>query len=158
VNKYIGDAIMVIFGVPVKRETEEAIAQDADKAIQCALEFNNRLRELNVEWDKQGLPTIMMRTGIYTGGLVAGSFGGILRMEYTVIGDTVNIASRLESFDKETEKPTFENPCRILVGESTWDYVQANYQTKLVGEFQLKGKNKRLNIYKIIDALPLSNI
>jgi adenylate cyclase len=151
VNKYIGDAIMAIFGVPIKREMPEDIAKDADLAIQCALEFNKRLRELNLEWAKKGLPTVMMRTGIYTGDLVAGSFGGILRMEYTVIGDTVNIASRLESFDKETEKPTFENPCRILIGQSTWDYVQTNYQTKWVGEFQLKGKNNSLNIYKVID-------
>jgi adenylate cyclase len=150
VNKYIGDAIMAIFGVPVKRETSEDIAKDADLAVQCALEFNKRLRELNVEWAEKGLPTVMMRTGIYTGDLVAGSFGGLLRMEYTVIGDTVNIASRLESFDKEIEKPTFENPCRILIGQSTHDYVAQNYQTKWVGEFQLKGKNKRLNLYKVI--------
>ncbi len=115
------------------------------------MEFNNRLRELNIEWAKKGLPTVMMRTGIYTGDLVAGSFGGLLRMEYTVIGDTVNIASRLESFDKETEKPTFENPCRILIGQSTRDYIEENYQTKWVGEFQLKGKNKSLNLYKVID-------
>lgn len=151
VNKYIGDAIMAIFGVPIKRETSEEIANDADLAVQCALGFNNRLRELNAEWAKNGLPTVMMRTGIYTGDLVAGSFGGLLRMEYTVIGDTVNIASRLESFDKEIEKPTFEDPCRIIIGQSTWDYVQANYQTKWVGEFQLKGKNKKLNLYKVID-------
>ncbi len=151
VNKYIGDAIMAIFGVPVKRETPEDIARDANLAVQCALEFNNRLRELNIEWAKKGLPTVMMRTGIYTGDLVAGSFGGLLRMEYTVIGDTVNIASRLESFNKETEKPTFENPCRILIGQSTRDYIEENYQTKWVGEFQLKGKNKSLNLYKVID-------
>lgn len=151
VNKYIGDAIMAIFGVPVKRETPEAIAHDANLAVQCALEFNKRLRELNLDWATKGLPTVMMRTGIYTGDLVAGSFGGILRMEYTVIGDTVNIASRLESFDKEIEKPTIENPCRILIGQSTWEFVQTNYQTKWVGEFQLKGKNKSLNIYKVID-------
>ena len=154
VNKYIGDAIMVIFGVPVKHDTAKAIAQDADKAIQCALEFNSRLRELNQEWRKQNLPTIMMRTGIYTGELVAGSFGGMLRMEYTVIGDTVNKASPLESFDKEVEKQTLENQCRILNGESSSESVKQNYQTKLVGEIQLKRKNKRLNIYKIIDILP----
>lgn len=147
INKYIGDAIMAVFGVPFKRETESAIADDAQHAMQCALKFNDHLRELNRQWQDQGLPTITMRAGIYTGPLVAGSLGGSLRMEYTVIGDTVNIASRLESFNKTIAPPNAEQPCRILLGETTFDHVRHLCQTQMVGEFQLKGKNKSLKIY-----------
>lgn len=150
VNKYIGDAIMAIFGVPVKRETETEIAHDAQNAVRCAINFSSRLCELNEEWQKQGLPTITMRVGIYTGSLVAGSFGGVVRMEYTVIGDTVNTASRLESFDKTISPPDEKNPCRILIGESTHNYVSALYETQVVGEFQLKGKDEYSKIYQVI--------
>jgi CHASE2 domain-containing sensor protein/class 3 adenylate cyclase len=150
VNKYIGDAILAVFGVPVKRETESAIANDAQQAVLCAISFNHRLRELNQQWQAHGLPTTTMRTGIHTGSLVAGSFGGSLRMEYTVIGDTVNTASRLESFDKTIAPPNLEQPCRILIGETTYAYARHLCQTQIVGEFHLKGKHKSLKIYQVL--------
>ncbi len=151
INKYIGDAIMAIFGVPVKRDTELDIAEDALHAVRCAQQFNQRLKELNQQWQASGLPTITMRTGIQTGLLVAGSFGGSLRMEYTVIGDTVNTASRLESFDKTVASPTAQQPCRILIGESTYQYVKQHCQTQWVGDCQLKGKTQQLKIYQVLN-------
>lgn len=150
INKYIGDAIMAVFGVPVKRETETEIAADALGAVECALDFNARLRELNQTWQRKDLPTITMRTGIYTGSLVAGSFGSSLRMEYTVIGDTVNTAARLESFDKSVATPDLANPCRILIGEGTRHYVGSRHPTELVGECSLKGKNQKIKIYRLL--------
>lgn len=150
INKYIGDAIMAVFGVPVKRDSEQAIVADAVNAVQCAQQFNRRLCELNKQWQAEGLPTITMRAGIYTGPLVAGSLGGATRKEYTVIGDTVNTASRLESFDKSIAAPDLDNPCRILLGESTAELVKQACETELVGECQLKGKNNRLKIYRVV--------
>lgn len=150
INKYIGDAIMAVFGVPIKSETEAAIASDAQRAVKCATEFSRRLIKLNQKWRMQGLPVITMRTGIHTGALVAGSFGGSLRMEYTVIGDTVNTASRLESFDKTVAQATLEQPCRILIGETTYQYLQGLYQTEKVGVCQLKGKNTQIIIYHVL--------
>jgi adenylate cyclase len=152
INKYIGDAIMAVFGVPIKSETDAAIAEDAQRAVHCAMQFAERLRTLNQHWQQQGLPNITMRTGVYTGSLVAGSFGGSLRMEFTVIGDTVNIASRLESFDKSIAQPTLEQPCRVLIGETTQNYICELYATQIVGEVQLKGKNKFLKIFQVLDA------
>jgi adenylate cyclase len=150
INKYIGDAIMAVFGVPIKSETEAAIANDAQRAVQCGIDFGRRLVNLNRKWQMQGLPTITMRTGIHTGPLVAGSFGGSIRMEYTVIGDTVNTASRLESFDKTVAQATLERPCRILIGETTFQYISGFYKTEKVGVCQLKGKNIQLIIYQVL--------
>jgi adenylate cyclase len=153
VDKYIGDAIMAIFGVPVKRENEEAIANDARQAVACAIEFNRKLIEQNARWKAQGLPEVTMRTGIYTGMVVAGSFGSSKRMEYTVIGDTVNTASRFESFDKTIATPTSENPCRILIGDLTYDYVRDLYETEVVGKCQLKGREDYSTIHRVIAPL-----
>ncbi len=150
IDKYIGDAIMAIFGVPVKRESEEDIANDAIKAVACAIAFGYKLGELNQKWEAQGLPTVTMRTGIYTGTVVAGSFGSSQRMEYTVIGDTVNTASRLESFDKTVATSTRQAPCRILIGKPTYHYVQDSYQIEMVGEYLLKGKTDSLVIYHVL--------
>lgn len=153
INKYIGDAIMTVFGAPVKRRDEAGIAADAVSAVESALRMAERLRELNRYWQQQNLPIIGMRVGIYTGSLVAGTLGGRQRMEYTVIGDTVNIASRLESYDKEFAAPTEQSPCRILIGESTWQYVRTHYHTEKIGACQLKGKHNSLNIYQVLNRI-----
>lgn len=153
INKYIGDAIMAVFGAPVKKTDAEGIAADALSAVESALRMRERLRELNAVWQQQGLPTVCMRIGIYTGTLVAGTLGGRQRMEYTVIGDTVNTASRLESFDKTVAAPDSQQPCRILVGEATWQLIRAHYVTEQVGECQLKGKHNMLTIYCVLDRI-----
>lgn len=99
INKYIGDAIMAVFGAPVKRYDQAGIAADAASAVESALRMGEKLTEMNRLWRREGLPVIGMRVGIHTGSVVAGTFGGKQRMEYTVIGDTVNVASRLTSND-----------------------------------------------------------
>ena len=158
VDKYIGDAIMAIFGVPVKRDSEEGIANDARQAVACAVEFNRHLVDLNARWKAQGLPEVTMRTGIYTGSVVAGSFGSSKRMEYTVIGDTVNTASRFESFDKTIAPPTKENPCRILIGDLTYDYVRDLYQTEVVGDCLLKGRTAPSILHRVIAPVNQSGV
>ena len=152
INKYMGDAIMAVFGVPVKKNDSAGIAADAIKAVESAVRMGEKLTELNKRWQQQGLPTIGMRVGIYTGSLVAGTLGDLQRMEYTVIGDTVNTAARLESFDKTITAPD-KQPCRILIGESTWQLVHNHYVTEQIGECQLKGKHNMLTIYCVIERV-----
>jgi len=148
VNKYIGDAVMALFGVPAPRQTEAEVADDARRAVACALAMGERLRQLNADWAQQGLPIITMRAGIHTGPLVAGSLGGSQRMEYTVLGDTVNIASRLESFEKEAHL-TADCACRVLIGEATFHYLNGRFQAVAVSKVTLKGKRRDIVIYRV---------
>jgi adenylate cyclase len=147
VNKFIGDAVMALFGVPIPRDSDEQIARDAINAVNCALEMREEIHKLREYWASQNMPQIRMRVGIFTGPLVAGSLGGVERQEYTVLGDTVNIASRLESFDKNVDA---DNVCRILIGEATRDYLSDGYETERVGEVHLKGKHTLVTIYRVI--------
>ena len=150
INKYIGDAILAVFGVPVARKTESEISRDAVKAVKCALSMEQKIIQLNKVWQLKSMPTIGMRIGIYTGPLVAGSLGSAQRLEYTVIGDTVNTASRLESYDKEGFKPdVINNPCRILIGETTQQYLDNQFVTQQVGMVSLKGKDQKINVYGV---------
>ncbi|MEL7036624.1 MAG: adenylate/guanylate cyclase domain-containing protein [Cyanobacteria bacterium J06592_8] len=147
IDKFIGDAIMAGFGVPLPRTDESEVAHDAISAVACALEMAEKLRSLNQKWQQNGQPTVSMRIGIATGVVVTGSLGSSQRMDYTTLGDTVNIAARLESYDK-----TFgQGLCRILISEGTYDYVQDLFSTDLVGHVQLKGRQKPVNVYQVLD-------
>ena len=151
INKYIGDSIMAIFGVPVARLQEADIRQDAINAVQCALAMRVAMRELNRRWTAQGMMAVGTRIGIFTGSLVAGSLGSAARLEYTVIGDTVNIASRLESFDKQTfHFHPVDNPCRILLGGSTKAYLDGEFCTRMIGDIMLKGKDTPVSVYELL--------
>ncbi len=150
INKYIGDAILALFGFPLARETDDEIKMDAINAVRCSIAMNRRLIQLNRHWKERDLPVTGMRTGIFTGPLVAGSLGSSKRLEYTVIGDTVNIAARLESFDKGSFIPDLDkNPCRILVGESTARLLSSDFMIDCVGEVSIKGKAEKIRIYHI---------
>jgi adenylate cyclase len=150
IDKYIGDSIMGIFGVPLPRQTDAEISQDAANAVNCALEMERSLRQLNSDWQEQQLPTIGMRIGIFTGPLVAGSLGSAQRLEYTVIGDTVNTASRLEGFEKDLVAfDGLNSPCRIIIGEATLQRLGRQFATQPLGEVSLKGKDQKLTVYGV---------
>ena len=151
VRQYAGDSIVVIFGVPVARRSEAEVAQDAVSAVKCALAMADTLRELNTRWRTEDRPTTGMRVGIFTGPAVAGSLGSAERSEYVVVGDTINTAARLESFDKELFAPDHDSePCRILIGETTLAMLGDRFATEAVGEVSLKGKEHIVGVYRVI--------
>jgi len=133
-DKFIGDAIMAVFGAPIEREN------DAESAIKAALEMRRALFEMmkNRESDRR----FDMRLGINTGRVVAGNLGSPKRMDYTVIGDTVNTASRLESI---------ADPNQILIGENTYEIVKDKFNIKKIGQKKVKGKRQAINVYEVLD-------
>lgn len=146
INKFMGDGIMAAFGVPIARTTNEEIAEDAYRAVACALEMRDRLIELNQLWQSQNLPLIEMRVGIFTGPLVAGSLGSRDRLEYGLLGDSVNIASRLESCQKDRQS----EPCRILTAYQTLVYLPDVFEVESWGFIPLKGKQELIDVYRIV--------
>jgi len=146
INKFTGDGLLAVFGVPVPRLTLAEIEQDAHQAVACALAMSDRLSQLNLDWQRRGLPMVKMRVGICTGAIVAGSLGGRDRMEYGVIGDSVNIASRLESCAKEMQA----DPCRILIAGETLNHVHSQFKVDSWGTMALKGKEKTVEVYRVL--------
>jgi len=151
--KYIGDAIMGAFGVPVPRSHPSEIANDAANAVRAALRMGDAITTVNTRFVARGLPPVRMRIGIFTGDLVAGCLGAASRLEYTVIGDVVNTAARLESWNKDY-KDTLDpvGNCRILIGESTHALVKDIFRSKPVATVELKGKEHSTSIYRVLPA------
>ena len=147
IDDYAGDGIKANFGVPISRTNDVEIRRDAVNAVNCALAMERKMSELNAFWKEEQLPSVGMRIGIFTGPVVAGPLGSSQRLKYTTVGDTVNIASRLESFDKKSAE---EIPCRILIGESTLFYLDSRFKTQKCGEVSLKGKDERISVYRVL--------
>ena len=151
IDDYAGDAIKANFGVPLPRNSEEEIAQDAVKAVTCALAMEQEMHRLNMRHEQGGLATIGMRIGIHTGPVVAGSVGTSERLKYTTVGDAVNTAARLESLDRDiVQEMPGRRLCRILIDESTKRYLGDRFVLDRIGEVSVKGKVQALVVYRVI--------
>lgn len=144
VDKFMGDAIMAFFGAPVKMEDH------AYKACLVAFEMMNKLNQLNEKWFIERGALLKIGVGINTGQALVGNFGSPRLMDYTVIGDSVNIASRLESLNKELKTS-------ILISEQTYEMVKDNVQVIYMGPCELKGKTKAINVYELVDVYSETN-
>jgi len=149
VDDYFGDGIKVNFGVPIPRETEEEVAGDARRAVECALAMSEALIELNLGYRARGLPATELKIGIHTGPVVAGSIGSAGHLKYTVVGDVVVTAQRLES-TTEVEHDFELSPCRILVSADTHAHAGALFDSEAVGAISLKGRHAQVEVYRII--------
>ena len=134
VDKFIGDCIMAVFGAPYP-QTDHAV-----RAVKVALEMRQRLRELNKE--RAGQKPIEMRMGIYSGRAVSGPIGSEKRREFTVLGDTVNIASRLESMVAKAGQ--------VVIGERTLELLADNFEVKDLGKVSLKGKQGTFQVFEVV--------
>jgi len=139
-DKYIGDAIMAVFGAPLD------MPDHCVRAIKAALEMRDQLEAFNSE-HKDG-PTIRIRIGINSGKAMAGELGGINKKEYTVLGDTVNTASRLES--------SVAKPMQVVVGENTYNATKAHFDFKSLGPATLKGKERTVEVYEVLGPIGMA--
>ncbi|MBC7905620.1 MAG: adenylate/guanylate cyclase domain-containing protein, partial [Rhodospirillaceae bacterium] len=151
VLRFLGDGILAAFGAPLPRGDEASITADAIQAVQAALAMEDALHRLNRDWAAQGLPEIRIRVGMTTGAMVGGSVGARRHLEYTLMGDSVNTAARLEALAKSVAI-TPGSPCRILAARATWDRVQGVVSGRLVGEITVKGKRHPVEVYQILAA------
>jgi len=136
VDKYIGDAIMAVFGAPVPRE------HDAINAVRAAVEMRSALARLNERLAERGLPPIRTGIGLHTGEVVAGNIGSEARMEYTVIGDAVNLASRLESATKDLGVD-------VLISQTTLDAAGPRVKVRPGKEITVKGRAAPVHTYEV---------
>jgi adenylate cyclase len=136
-DKYIGDAIMAFWGAPVPLENHKYLA------CKTALEMKERLTELQHKWHNDNRGTINFRVGINAGETIVGNVGGSQRFDYTIIGDTVNLASRLEGANKEYGS-------RLLVSESVYESVKDLITTRQLDLLVVKGKSKPIRVFELI--------
>jgi len=150
VLQFVGDGIQAAFGVPIPRTDEAEIDRDAARAVRCAIAMEQELHVLNEQWKREGLPSVSIRVGIHTGAMVAASIGAKAHLEYSLVGDNVIIAARLQTLP--TMLPGYVNraSCCILVGESTWERLHGEFDGRLLGNMALKGKKRKVQVYRII--------
>jgi len=147
ISNFMGDGIMAVFGVPIARTTQAEIAADAVRGVNCALAMRECLKALNYHWQKRNLPEIKIRIGIFTGAVMVGSLGGKDHLEYAVIGDGANTASRLESCAKDRQI----DDCRILIAKQTLIHLQNQFEVEFWGPIELKGKQQTVDVYRVIN-------
>lgn len=136
-DKYIGDAVMAFWGAPIP------IANHAYQGCYTAIQMQKRLAELDAKWKAEGQPDILVRMGINTGDMVVGNMGGKERFDYTVMGDNVNLGSRLEGANKEYGS-------KIMIADTTYEQVKDLFYTRELDYLVVKGKTKPIKVYELI--------
>ncbi|MBX9609039.1 MAG: GAF domain-containing protein [Gammaproteobacteria bacterium] len=135
-DKYIGDAIMAVFGAPF------ASPRDADNAVKVAIRMQRALAGFNARRRAQGRAELEVRIGINSGDVVAGNIGSARRMDYTVVGDGVNVAARLESANKQLGT-------RILISGSTREQLRDYYRLREIDLLQVSGKREPVPVFEV---------
>ncbi len=136
-DKFIGDAVMAFFGAPIPQEDHAA------RAVEAGLAMHRLVKQWNAEREREGLPAVMIRVGINSGPAVVGNVGTEKRVDYTVLGTSVNIASRIES--------GVAKPGDLVISQNTYDRLQGQFKTKSLGEFPLKGLQQKMPVYSVFE-------
>lgn len=137
INKFIGDAVMAIFGEPIQDK------QHPQNAVKCAYEMLKKVKSLQKKWSNENKPKIEIGIGIATGEVFVGNIGSVNRMEYTVIGDTVNLASRLESYNKVYKT-------NLLISQATYEEVKGFVDVIRISDVQIRGKSNKMDIFEVL--------
>jgi adenylate cyclase len=138
IDKFIGDAVMAFFGAPLDQPDHAA------RAVAAAL----KIREGMVEWNKErtgrGDPPLEVRIAVNTGEAIVGDIGSERRVDYTVVGNAVNVAARMEEFVAQ--------PGDVVVGPETWEAIRDRFEVTQLGFFALKGLSTQVPLYKILSS------
>lgn len=137
INKFIGDAVMAIFGEPIQD------INHPQNAVKCACEMLKKVDQLQDKWLFEGKPKIEIGIGINTGEAFVGNIGSEKRLEYTVIGDMVNLASRIESYNKVYKT-------NMLISSSTYSHVSDIVDVIKIADVTIRGKAKKMDIYEVL--------
>jgi len=137
IDKYLGDGIMAIFGAPI------SFLGHADKAVLSALDMVKEVKELKKRWEKIGKKGFDIGIGINSGEAVVGNIGAERRMDYTAIGDIVNLAARLEPLNKEFGT-------NIIISEFTQRKLKTLFNIRDLGKVKIKGKEQEVDIYEVL--------
>lgn len=137
INKFIGDAVMAIFGEPIQD------INHPQNAVKCACAMLKKVDQLQDKWLFEGKPKIEIGIGINTGEAFVGNIGSEKRLEYTVIGDMVNLASRIESYNKVYKT-------NLLISSSTYSYVSDIVDVIKIADVTIRGKAKKMDIYEVL--------
>jgi adenylate cyclase len=144
VNKFIGDGILVVFGL-LDDDPSRGPSAGAVAAVRCALGMRERLARLNEDRVVLGQPPLGVKIGVHTGPVVAGTIGAADRHEYTVVGDTVNVAARLEELCRD-------HGCEVIVSAATWNLARtggADLPTAHADAVTLRGRDEAVNVYRV---------
>jgi adenylate cyclase len=136
-DKYEGDAVMAFWGAPLPQKDH------ALRTCYAALDMQKRLSELRPKWKKEGKPELTARCGVNTGVVIVGNMGGKDRFDYTVIGDSVNLASRLEGANKQYES-------KIMISDFTYQQVKSKVLTRELDLIQVKGKTEPVKVFELL--------
>lgn len=139
IDKFIGDCIMAAWGVPVNTEEEDAIS-----AVSCAVEIQELVKAKNRTFFTGKASDLSVGIGMHTGRLVAGNLGSARRMDYSIIGDTVNVAARLEGVAGKGE---------VIITEDTREYLGDRFKLKELKPVSVKGKEKPIHIFSVLDKI-----
>ena len=139
VNKFLGDGFMALFGIS---DRQDAGSNPADEAVSAGLDMIDRLAEMNAELDGTDIPTLGIGIGIHSGRAIVGSMGSEDRLEYTAIGDTVNLASRVESLTKTLGQS-------LLVTKATIDRNEGRFQTEALAPQSVKGQPAPIAVFAV---------
>ena len=140
VDKYIGDAMMAFWGAPID-DPEHPV-----KACRSAIRMLEELELLNIKWKKEGRPQINIGIGINTADVTIGNMGSEARFDYTVMGDGVNLASRLEAINKQYKT-------RIIISQYTYELVKDKFISRMIDKVAVKGKKEPVVIYELISEI-----
>lgn len=145
VTRFAGDQVMAVFGVPIPRIDESIVRADAINAVRAGLAMGERLTRHNVQLASEGLPAARVRVGIFSGEVVQAGLGSADRFEFTVLGDVVNTASRLESFSTDDDGTA----ARVLIGAPTRTLIGDSFELVSLGPQKLKGKDEPIEIFRV---------